>query len=946
MKPFLQSSFFGLLIFFSIYCFAQMPERKCAVSFAEEVAANEDTEMRMAGSSDCRSYFYGTYGTFCEHNDCSMPSLPNPSCSLFQIPVVFTVVTNSSGFTSLNTDNIELKLAELNSYYAAANLKFVQCDEPRYINDDDFYNFHIIGTDPDDGIDDDNEIEDYDLQNVINIYLVNQLYISNFAYCGFSYLPTTYTSGAVLNKNNRCFISNNCFSLDDTTLEHEIGHFLGLLHTHRGAYLLSNTGGMPNEAADGSEACNFDEPISGLPIDDPNQPNNKGDGIADTPPDPGFIGNVNSNCQYTGSYTPHPSQPLDLNNMMSYSRDEYCDLDFTACQLRKMYDVLLNCRNYLCCSNAMVSFGNMEINHPQSPYQEICAGEAIPTLQAFANSCYNWYDSPFSTTPLLENAQYFTPPSSIVDVHTPATYEIWVEPANTFAIETPCRSKATITVFPDAGDGVSLPTNVICCGNFAVASPYTIGFWIDNQPITDASNLTTAFNNGLIFRAEDIDDTLASFNFLPNCETLAAGNYYITPFASFDDVAAPNFTIGPNASIAIPDNNNQVATVPIEVTQMSETAVLQQVCLYIDHDFTNDLSIQLTAPNGTDINLLSLFSLSGPGTDFGTASNPACFVNPGLGYNAGTCNGVSYPNSPCYIGNIDSETALDINVGNPNGTWLLTVRDGNNTGANGTIEFAELIFDQTATTLSFPQVIESDCIFGTPIPIEISGCVSVPTTLVQVKAFLEGAYNGSGEMRTTINHLLPQEQPYSASPWFFETSATLNDIPENVVDWVLVEARHENDMYITTEQQAAFLLDNGDIVDKNGITIDGIYFYDLEEGENYYVIVRHRNHIDVMSSEVITVDNGVLEYDFTDAMAKAKGNAQMLNVDPNIFAMQAGDFDANGIINYQDFNLFTEENGWAGVYYRSDANMNGTVNFEDFNFYLINISKISITEVR
>ena len=72
----------------------------------------------------------------------------------------------------------------------------------------------------------------------------------------------------------------------------------------------------------------------------------------------------------------------------------------------------------------------------------------------------------------------------------------------------------------------------------------------------------------------------------------------------------------------------------------------------------------------------------------------------------------------------------------------------------------------------------------------------------------------------------------------------------------------------------------------------------------------------------------------------------MLNIEPNVFAMQAGDFDANGIINYQDFNLFTEDNGWAGVYYRSDANMNGTVNFEDFNFYLLNISKISITEVR
>jgi len=59
---------------------------------------------------------------------------------------------------------------------------------------------------------------------------------------------------------------------------------------------------------------------------------------------------------------------------------------------------------------------------------------------------------------------------------------------------------------------------------------------------------------------------------------------------------------------------------------------------------------------------------------------------------------------------------------------------------------------------------------------------------------------------------------------------------------VLVELRDPYDTIV--DLRAALLLDNGQVVDTN--FLPGIYFEHVGPG-NYYVVVKHRNHMPVMT---------------------------------------------------------------------------------------------------
>ena len=65
--------------------------------------------------------------------------------------------------------------------------------------------------------------------------------------------------------------------------------------------------------------------------------------------------------------------------------------------------------------------------------------------------------------------------------------------------------------------------------------------------------------------------------------------------------------------------------------------------------------------------------------------------------------------------------------------------------------------------------------------------------LLNLKVFLEGPYNGSGTMTTTLNEqgLIPKYQPFKAAPWNYLGTEAAASIPTNVVDWVMIELRSD-----------------------------------------------------------------------------------------------------------------------------------------------------------
>lgn len=217
---------------------------------------------------------------------------------------------------------------------------------------------------------------------------------------------------------------------------------------------------------------------------------------------------------------------------------------------------------------------------------------------------------------------------------------------------------------------------------------------------------------------------------------------------------------------------------------------------------------------------------------------------------------------------------------------------------------------------------------------------AVTNTLVlrlDVKVLLEGPFNGFN-MNAGLNpNFIPLDQPYSASPWNYNGTESVPAIPNvNVVDWVYVELRDATDASLATPgtmiaQQAAFLLRNGSIVGLDGIA--GSYLtFNVSPQYGLYVVVSHRNHIDVLSAFALTQTTGIYTYNFRSGANQAYGNTQK-EVITGLWGMVAG----NGLqdILIDDFdktNVWEPQSGMSG-YLQGDFNMDSQVDNNDKDDY-------------
>ena len=229
--------------------------------------------------------------------------------------------------------------------------------------------------------------------------------------------------------------------------------------------------------------------------------------------------------------------------------------------------------------------------------------------------------------------------------------------------------------------------------------------------------------------------------------------------------------------------------------------------------------------------------------------------------------------------------------------------------------------------------------------IEVFECASN----LRISAALEGAFDSNtNEMRTDLNDagLLPLSQPFSVSPWNYNGGESVSSIPNNVVDWVLLELRSAGNTNQIVERKAAFLLKNGDIVDINN-AIDGVEFNALNANDGYYIVLRHRNHLDVVSATTQKLDvNNEMLYSFISDVNQALGTAQLTEVGTGIYALRAGDIDGNGQINNDDTSIYLNESSMLNQYLKSDGDMNTTVSVSDFNLFLSNNGTIGNTNIQ
>ncbi len=208
---------------------------------------------------------------------------------------------------------------------------------------------------------------------------------------------------------------------------------------------------------------------------------------------------------------------------------------------------------------------------------------------------------------------------------------------------------------------------------------------------------------------------------------------------------------------------------------------------------------------------------------------------------------------------------------------------------------------------------------------------------INVVILFEGLLNDDGKMNNGLaeNELVPDEQPFFTAPFYFNSQSRMNEYPSGLIDWVLIELRDRFDPTNIITQKAVLVNEDGQLMDVDG-TI-GVKFHPSYEGD-YFIAVRHKTHLDILSADYITLTNGT-SYDFTDSMDKAMGN-QQLQEKYGKYTMFTGDFDCNGIINVNDYNKWRVNSALINQYVGWDADGNGVINVVDYNLWKKNSSKI------
>ncbi len=197
-------------------------------------------------------------------------------------------------------------------------------------------------------------------------------------------------------------------------------------------------------------------------------------------------------------------------------------------------------------------------------------------------------------------------------------------------------------------------------------------------------------------------------------------------------------------------------------------------------------------------------------------------------------------------------------------------------------------------------------------PIISPACVGV---VLDLTVKLQGAMRGTndGLMRDDLRAqgLIPLTEPYSSMTDLFtgealfphvgegggetitDSTAVLGVTGENaIVDWVFVELRSNLSLDSIIATRSALVQRDGDIVDTDGVSL--LEFDSTQAGE-YYVSVRHRNHLGVMSNDAGVMSPIVTEFDFTDTSYTALGAFPMyVTQDSTDRYMWMGDLNSDG----------------------------------------------------
>jgi hypothetical protein len=224
--------------------------------------------------------------------------------------------------------------------------------------------------------------------------------------------------------------------------------------------------------------------------------------------------------------------------------------------------------------------------------------------------------------------------------------------------------------------------------------------------------------------------------------------------------------------------------------------------------------------------------------------------------------------------------------------------------------------------------------------------------LLKAKVFLNQVNPSNALMAKLSNQIsnFPLSDPYSVAPFNSNFQhlpntpivATTNPILATngnnaIVDWLFLELR--TGMPGATQKimtRAALLQADGDIVDVDGVS--QVSFPSLPPNE-YYVVIRHRNHLGFRTETPVKLYYAMSLLDFTQNNANIY-QLNLPNVTANIKALPAGDANMDGSIDSLDSSIWESQNGNFDDYLlNSDYNLDGSIDGLDSAFWELNNGK-------
>lgn len=208
---------------------------------------------------------------------------------------------------------------------------------------------------------------------------------------------------------------------------------------------------------------------------------------------------------------------------------------------------------------------------------------------------------------------------------------------------------------------------------------------------------------------------------------------------------------------------------------------------------------------------------------------------------------------------------------------------------------------------------------------------------VNLRVKLQGAIDAnSADMHTNLHQsgLLPLTDPYGMG------GTRPNSAFPLLVDWIKVEIRSAADPSVLLDENVGLLEPDGHVQGLNGSAQLGF----KPQLQPIHIVVRHRNHLPIMTNVINSFATGDVIYNFTDAEGQAYNDgsapAQMISV-KGTWCMPAGDLNATDALSVEDRDLMLDafHGGVMDQYAKEDLNMDGSVDDVDVSYLNANFYK-------